>query len=236
MVDCVSGQSRGGFATAPPKTEQSACAEDCDGRAGRPGPKEAVEGMGTNSDTRKDGTMTHSSRWLACFALLMILVGTSNVRAAADPGGFAGLAWTRPEADCKKFMLCSEQPLAVSDAIPQETIYSGKLKTISGIPVRDSSFTFHEKKFYMGTAFFDPEKMPFEELKSSLVKSHGQPKSVGPRGAAWLLGNTRVILYKGESYHSVSYAHIPGFAKVAKLKNYPVPAPPPAKAAPSKKK
>ncbi|MFO7707401.1 MAG: hypothetical protein R6V84_04445 [Desulfobacterales bacterium] len=133
-------------------------------------------------------------------------------------------------------MLCSEQTLAVPDVIPQETVYSGKLKNLNGIPVRDASFAFHEKKFYMGTVFFDPDRITFEALKSSLAKGHGRPRSEGTKGASWLLGSTRVILYKGESYHAVSYAHVPGFTKVANLKKYPKPTPPPAKAAPSKKK
>lgn len=179
--------------------------------------------------------MIQSTRWLACIGILLMLAA-GDARAAADPGGLAGLQWAKPEGDCKKLMLCSEQTLAVPDLIPQETIYSGKLKVLNGIPVRDSSFAFHEKKFYMGTVFFDPGKTKFEALKESFAKNLGRPTSAGTKGASWLLGNTRVILYKGESYHAVSYAHVPGFTKVANLKMYPKPTPPPAKAAPRKKK
>jgi hypothetical protein len=171
--------------------------------------------------------------WIACLGCLLSL-GSSAAFAASDPGGLMGLKWTGSESDCKKLNLCSERTLTVSDAIPQERLYSGKPSEMNGIPVRGSSFAFNENKFYMGAVFFDPRKASFEELKTSLVKIHGQPNSTGPRGAAWLLGKTRIILYKGESTHGVTYAHVPDFNKVAKLKNYPGANPPPA--APPKKK
>jgi hypothetical protein len=43
------------------------------------------------------------------------------------------------------------------------------------------------------------------------------------------------MLYQGESYHGVVYAHVPAFNQVAKIKNYPMPAPPPAPPAKRKK-
>lgn len=177
--------------------------------------------------------MRQSIYRLASVGLLLIVVA-AGAQAASDPGGFAGAGWAIPEANCRKLNLCGDRALPVPDAVPRERVLSGRLKAIGGIPVKDSSFAFYNDRFYLGTAFVDPRQASFESLRQALVKVHGAPRSAGPRGAAWLLGNTRVILYQGESYHGVVYAHVPTINQVAKIKNYPMPAPP--RTAPAKKK
>ncbi len=178
--------------------------------------------------------MRHGIFRLACMGWLLVL-GAAGAHAASDPGGFAGAAWAIPEANCRKLNLCSDRALPVPDAVAQERVLAGRIKAIGAIPVNNSSFAFYNDRLYLAAAFVDPRQASFESLKQALVKAHGAPRSAGPRGAAWLLGNTRVMLYQGESYHGVVYAHVPAFNQVAKIKNYPMPAPPPAPPAKRKK-
>lgn len=162
------------------------------------------------------------------FGLVVVvaLFGSSALLAASDPGGFMGLKWTQTVGDCKKKGLCSDRSLTVPDAAANEAGYYGIPRKLNEIPVQFSSFAFHENRFYAATAIFDPQEASFDDLKHSLTKLHGQPKTSGPKTAAWALGQTNVALYKGESFHGVVYSHGPGFAKVAKIKNYPGADPP----------
>ena len=125
--------------------------------------------------------------------------------------------------------------LTVPDAIANEKGYYGASNKWNGIPAKFSSFAFHENRFYTATTVFDPREASFDDLKHSLTKTHGQPKTSGPKTVTWVLGQTNVALYKGESFHGVVYSHRPGFAKVAKIKNYPMVDPPKTSSAKKKK-
>ena len=166
---------------------------------------------------------------------VVALFSASAVFAASDPGGFMGLKWTQTVGDCKKKGLCSDQSLTVPDAIANEKGYYGASNKWNGIPAKFSSFAFHENRFYTATTVFDPREASFEDLKHSLTKTHGQPKTSGPKTVTWVLGQTNVALYKGETFHGVVYSHGPGFAKVAKIKNYPMVDPPRTPSAKKKK-
>jgi hypothetical protein len=163
----------------------------------------------------------HRVLWLS--VLIVLIAGAAH--AAADPGGFAGLTWARSEADCRNQKLCSDQGITVPDAPAREKQYLGKLTELNRLPVKVSSFAFFENRFFMGTASFDAKRVSFDSLKAALVKLHGKPRSTGPRGAAWVLGNSRIVLYQGETYHGVAYAHLPTYTKMLKAKTPPPPAP-----------
>lgn len=168
-------------------------------------------------------------------AIVIAFFSSSALFAATDPGGFMGLKWAQTVGDCKKKGLCSEQSLTVPDAIPQESGYYGIPEKLYEVPAKFASFAFHENRFYTATTIFDSQKVPFEDLKNSLIKIHGKPKSAGPKTTTWLLGQTNVALYKGDSFHGVVYSHGPGFAKVAKIKKYPIVEPPQTSSAKKKK-
>jgi hypothetical protein len=164
---------------------------------------------------------------LSCFAV-------DSSEAAPDPGGFLGLKWSQPVADCKKQGICSDETLAAEDQINGETVYRGAPETLAGVPLTFSSLAFYGNKFYLGTAVFRPQDSSYENMKNSLIREYGKPKKDFAKGANWQVGNTKVALYKGESLCGVVYAHAPTFANVAKIKKYPSPAPATQKAPPKK--
>lgn len=173
--------------------------------------------------------------WPAIIALGLVLGAAGAHANAPDPGGFARAAWASSEKECARLNVCTEQPLAVPDVVANEKVLVGGIREIGGVPVTRSALSFYNNRLYLGSAFFDSRRTSFDELKGALVKAHGAPKSTGPRGAAWLLGKTRIILHQGERFHGVVYAHIPTMNEVAKLKGYPQPPPPPAPPAKKKK-
>ncbi len=174
--------------------------------------------------------------WLVCLGMLgMVVAGAAA--AASDPGGFQGLFWARPADACLKAGLCENRKLPVEDALAGKEIFlAARTKSFQGLPVRDGSFGFHENRFYTANLFFHPRQAPFERLREALVAQHGAPKASDARGAFWQLGNTKILLYKGQQFHGLTYAHAPEMAKVAKAKNYPQPAAAATPAAPPKKK
>jgi hypothetical protein len=162
--------------------------------------------------------------------LLMLLaaiacVAVDSSEAAPDPGGFLGLKWSQPVADCKKQGICSDVTLSVEDQINGEAIYRGSPATLAGVPLTFSSLAFYGNKFYLGTAVFTPQGSSYENVKNSLIQRYGQPKKDFAKGANWQIGNSKVALYKGESLCGVVMAHAPTFANVAKIKKYPSAAP-----------
>ncbi len=163
------------------------------------------------------------------------LIAAGGAPAASDPQGFRGLSWAKPADACIQAGLCENKILPVDDAIAgKEKFLAGRMTEFHGLPVRDASFGFHENRFYTASVFFHPAQAPFERIREALTREHGAPKSEDARGALWQLGNTKVLLYKGEHFHGLIYAHGPEMAKVAKAKGYPQPPAPPA--SPKKKK
>lgn len=165
--------------------------------------------------------------------VLLILIAAGSAPAASDPGGVQGLSWAKPANACIQAGLCQNKILPVEKTIPgKEKFLAGRMKDFHGLPVRDASFGFHENRFYTATLFFNPAQAPYERIRETLTRQHGTPKSADAGGAFWQLGNTKILLYKGEHFLGLTYAHAPEMAKVAKAKGYPRP---PA-AAPAKKK
>ncbi len=169
--------------------------------------------------------------------LLLILITAGGAPAASDPGGVQGLAWAKPADACIQAGLCANKTLPLENALAgKEQFLAGRMKEFHGLPVRDASFGFHENRFYTANVFFQPAQAPFERIREALTREHGTPKSADARGAFWQLGNTKILLYKGEHFHGLTYAHAPEMAKVAKAKGYPQPPAPAPAAAPAKKK
>ncbi len=169
-------------------------------------------------------------------AILALFVAGA-AEAAADPGGFQGLPWARSADACIQAGVCTAKVLTVENALPgKEKFLAGRKAEFQGLPVRDSSLGFHEGRFYSASVFFNPQQAPYERILDALTKQHGAPKSADARGAFWQLGNTKVLLYKGQHFHGLNYVYAPEMAKVAKAKGYPQPAAAPQPAAPAKKK
>lgn len=182
--------------------------------------------------------MTLKNRWGQGGLLMLLLISLAGTTSAAsDPGGFQGLPWARSADECIKAGVCTGKILPVENALPgKEKFLIGRKAEFLGLPVRDSSLGFHEDRLYSASVFFNPQQAPYERILEALTKQHGAPKSADARGAFWQLGNTRLLLYKGQNFHGLIYSYAPEMAKVAKAKGYPQPAaatPPPA---PAKKK
>lgn len=168
-------------------------------------------------------------RFLALAICTFSLLCIQDAHAATDPGGFLGLKWAQSPAECQNLGLCSAETVSTDDQINGETVFKGTAENLDGVPLRFSTFSFKNNKYFLGVASFDSAGDTFGTLKKALISQHGKPRVESARMASWTVGKTKIQLTDGKKVGGLVYTHVPTFTEVAKAKKYPLPMTPPKK-------
>lgn len=153
-------------------------------------------------------------------ATVMSALSQGALAAAKDPGGALDLKWSQSDKELRDGGLCLGEPLVVDRTVKGEVTYLGSPEIAWSLPVLSVTYSFYQGKPFLATALFAGGEEAYAAAMLKLIEAYGAPNSAGKESATWVLGNTKVTLYQGESQTSAVVAYTPIFSEVAKLKGF----------------